>query len=108
MASTGPPSPITDANPTTTVNPRRQSSTTSLSKYLRPEPSLEQRSLDFCNAFWGPADTGVDVLLARMRGAMRTVEEVRAFYKERVAIEEEYSKKLNRLAKMNVGRDEIG
>lgn len=89
-------------------HPRRQSSTTSLSKFIRTEPSLEQRSLDFCNAFWGPADSGVDVLLARMRGAMRTVEEVKAFYKERAAIEEEYAKKLNRLAKMNVGKDEIG
>lgn len=41
------------------------------------------RSLDFCNAFWGIADGGYDVLLARMRGAARTTEELRAFWKER-------------------------
>jgi hypothetical protein len=98
------PSPTPDSH----SNPRRQSSTTSLSKYIRTEPSLEQRSLDFCNAFWGAADGGVDVLLARMRGASRTIEEVKAYYKERVAIEEEYAKRLNKLAKMNAGKDEIG
>jgi Fes/CIP4, and EFC/F-BAR homology domain len=102
-------SPGSDSTPPgSTTTPRRQSSTTSLAKYIRTEPSLEQRSLDFCNAFWGHGDGGVEVLLARMRGAMRTVEEVRAFYKERIAIEEDYAKRLNKLAKMNVGKDEIG
>lgn len=63
---------------------RRQSSTTSLSRYARmASPDLSNRSLDFCNAFWGPADGGVDVLLARMRGASRTMEELRSFWKER-------------------------
>ncbi|KZS88210.1 hypothetical protein SISNIDRAFT_446203 [Sistotremastrum niveocremeum HHB9708] len=88
--------------------PRRQASTTSLSKYVRDQPSLENRSMDFCNAFWGLGDGGVDVLLARMRGSSRTMEELRSFWKERMSIEEEYSKKLNKLAKMQFGRDEIG
>ena len=87
---------------------RRQSSTTSLSRYVRADHPAENRSLDFCNAFWGQEDAGVDVLFARVRGASRTVEEVRNFYKERANIEEEYAKRLNKLAKMNVGRDEIG
>jgi hypothetical protein len=43
-----------------------------------------------------------------MRGASRTVEEVRNFYRERANIEEEYAKRLKKLAAMNVGRDEIG
>lgn len=64
--------------------------------------------MDFCNAFWGLGDGGVDVLLARMRGSSRTMEELRSFWKERMSIEEEYSKKLNKLAKMQFGRDEIG
>lgn len=66
------------------MSARRQASTTSLSKYARdgsPDPSA--RYLDFCNAFWGPNDTGVDVLFARMRGAARTMEELRSFWKER-------------------------
>ena len=66
------------------MSARRQASTTSLSRYARdgsPDPST--RHLDFCNAFWGPNDAGVDVLLARMRGAARTTEELRNFWKER-------------------------
>ena len=66
------------------MSARRQASTTSLSKYARdgsPDPSA--RYLDYCNAFWGPNDAGVDVLFARMRGAARTMEELRTFWKER-------------------------
>ncbi|KZV84348.1 hypothetical protein EXIGLDRAFT_727278 [Exidia glandulosa HHB12029] len=91
------------------MSARRQSSTTSLSKYARADDAdYSQRSLDFCNAFWGIADQGVDVLFARMRGAARTVEELRAFWKERAAIEEDYAKRLTALAKKPLGRDEIG
>ncbi|TFY66102.1 hypothetical protein EVG20_g4981, partial [Dentipellis fragilis] len=88
---------------------RRQASTTSLSKYARsssPDPTV--RSLDFCNAFWGQGDGGVDVLFARMRGAARTMDELRNYWKERAAIEEDYAKRLAKLAKLTVGRDEIG
>lgn len=91
------------------MSARRQSSTTSLSKFARASsPDLSNRSLDFCNAFWGSGDAGVDVLFARMRGAARTVEELRAFWKERAAIEEDYAKRLSKLAKQTLGRDEIG
>ncbi|KAI0291291.1 hypothetical protein BC826DRAFT_1023384 [Russula brevipes] len=91
------------------MSARRQASTTSLSRYARdgsPDPTA--RSLDFCNAFWGPSDAGVDVLFARMRGAARTMEELRTFWKERASIEEDYAKRLSKLAKMTLGRDEIG
>ncbi|KAG6853673.1 hypothetical protein C0991_002472 [Blastosporella zonata] len=88
---------------------RRQPSTTSLSKYVRDtSPGRQNRSLDFCNAFWGAADGGVDVLFARMRGATRTMEELRNFWKERAAIEEDYAKRLAKLAKSALGKDEIG
>ncbi|KAG6867748.1 hypothetical protein C0993_011702 [Termitomyces sp. T159_Od127] len=88
---------------------RRQPSTTSLSKYARANsPSFQNSSLDFCNAFWGPGDAGVDVLFARMRGATRTMEELRNYWKERAAIEEDYAKRLGKLAKSPLGRDEIG
>lgn len=67
------------------MSARRQPSSTSLSKYANTAHSQEftNRSLDFCNAFWGIADGGVDVLFARMRGATRTMEELRNFWKER-------------------------
>ncbi|KAL5531880.1 HOF1 [Sanghuangporus sanghuang] len=91
------------------MSARRQSSTTSLSRYARANsPDLSNRSLDFCNAFWGAGDAGVDVLFARMRGAARTIEELRMFWKERAAIEEDYAKRLAKLAKQTLGRDEIG
>lgn len=94
---------------TSTMAARRQSSSTSLAKFARVNsPDLSNRSLDFCNAFWGTAEGGVDVLFARMRGAGRTVEELRAFWKERASIEEDYSKRLSKLAKQVLGRDEIG
>ncbi|KIK61068.1 hypothetical protein GYMLUDRAFT_43180 [Collybiopsis luxurians FD-317 M1] len=88
---------------------RRQPSTTSLSKYIRAgSPANIGRSTDFCNSFWGTGDGGVDVLFARMRGAMRTMDELRNFWKERAAIEEDYAKRLGKLAKQTLGRDEIG
>ncbi|KAF5365958.1 hypothetical protein D9758_006647 [Tetrapyrgos nigripes] len=88
---------------------RRQPSTTSLSKYMRAgSPVPMGKSTDFCNAFWGPGDGGVDVLFARMRGAMRTMDELRNFWKERAAIEEDYAKRLAKLSKFTLGRDEIG
>ncbi|KAF9648422.1 hypothetical protein BDM02DRAFT_3096541 [Thelephora ganbajun] len=88
---------------------RRTSSATSLARFARANsPEFANRSLDFCNAFWGVGDGGVDVLFARMRGGTRTIDELRAFWKERASIEEEYAKQLARLAKQNLGRDEIG
>ncbi|KAJ3904265.1 SH3 domain-containing protein [Lentinula edodes] len=88
---------------------KRQPSTTSLSKYIRAgSPANIGRSIDFCNSFWGAGDGGVDVLFARMRGAMRTMDELRNFWKERAAIEEDYAKRLGKLAKQTLGRDEIG
>ncbi|KAF9486073.1 hypothetical protein BDN70DRAFT_371851 [Pholiota conissans] len=92
------------------MSARRQPSTTSLSKFARANSPVMQnnRSLDFCNSFWGHGDGGVDVLFARMRGAIRTMDELRLFWKERAAIEEDYAKRLAKLSKMTLGRDEIG
>lgn len=91
------------------MSARRQSSTTSLARYARTtSPDTNIRSLDFCNSFWGAGDGGVDVLFARMRGGARTMEELRNFWKERSAIEEDYAKRLAKLAKMSIGKDEIG
>ncbi|KAF8588853.1 hypothetical protein K439DRAFT_1613201 [Ramaria rubella] len=90
---------------------RRTASTTSLSQYARipnNEEDLANRSLDFCNAFWGLADGGYDVLTTRIRGAARTTEELRAFWKERAAIEDDYAKRMAKLAKQPLGRDELG
>ncbi|PCH36593.1 hypothetical protein WOLCODRAFT_140515 [Wolfiporia cocos MD-104 SS10] len=91
------------------MSARRQASTTSLSQFAHTaSEDFTDRSLDFCNAFWGLGDGGVDVLFARMRGATRTMEELRNFWKERASIEEQYAKRLVSLAKTPLGRDEIG
>ena len=109
----------------TAMSARRQPSTTSLARFARagsPDPNVP--SLDYCNNFWGIADGGVEVLFARMRGAARTMEELRNFWKERCVVwrpartfthhlnsallEEDYAKRLAKLAKTTVGRDEIG
>jgi hypothetical protein len=73
--------------------PRRSQSTTSLSRFyngvanggggIPGEEELSDPRMDFCNAFWGQGDKGYDVVMARLRGAARTVDELRAFWKER-------------------------
>ncbi|KAJ7645940.1 SH3 domain-containing protein [Mycena polygramma] len=92
---------------------RRQPSSTSLSRYATARsPGVDlysgSTSRDFCNSFWGVGDAGVNILFARMRGAARTTDELRNFWKERAAIEEEYSNRLINLAKATLGKDEIG
>jgi hypothetical protein len=84
-----------------------------LSKYYNGangfnEEDVNDPRMDFCNAFWGPGEKGYEVLMARLRGANRTVEELRAFWKERIAIEEDYAKRLAKLSKVTLGKDEIG
>ncbi|KAK0226564.1 hypothetical protein IW262DRAFT_1542775 [Armillaria fumosa] len=87
----------------------RQPSTTSLGRYVRSSPMRQgERNCDFCNTFWGADDVGVSVLFTRMRGAMRTMKELRNFWKERAAIEDDYARRLAKLAKYPLGRDEIG
>ncbi|KAF7290061.1 SH3-domain-containing protein [Mycena chlorophos] len=92
---------------------RRQSSSTSLARYaIAKSPGVDlyngSTSRDFCNSFWGTGDAGVNILFARMRGAIRTTDELRSFWKERAAIEEEYANRLITLAKSTLGKDEIG
>ncbi|WWC69691.1 uncharacterized protein I206_103634 [Kwoniella pini CBS 10737] len=104
--------------------PKRSQSTTSLSRLYHgsggvgggkqnemnnnEEEELIDPKLDFCNSFWGQGDRGFEVIMARLRGAGRTVDELKGFWKERAAIEEDYAKRLNKLSKHAIGKDEIG
>ncbi|KAL1406217.1 formin-binding protein [Vanrija albida] len=97
--------------------PARSQSTTSLARLHHgslangaapPGADESDPALDFCNAFWGPGDRGYEVIMARLRGASRTIDELKQFWKERAAIEEEYGKRLQKLAKLPLGKDEIG
>ena len=67
-----------------------QRQTTPPPEYSRTEyPVFQNRSLDFCNSFWGFASghagvkAGVDAFFARMRGAAQTIQDLNAFWKER-------------------------
>ncbi|GMK55472.1 hypothetical protein CspeluHIS016_0205280 [Cutaneotrichosporon spelunceum] len=92
----------------------RSQSAVSLSRYYHgqngqpQEVDLTDPSLDFCNAFWGQGDRGYEVIMTRLRGAAKTVDELKAFWRERAAIEEDYAKRLSKLAKMPLGNNEIG
>ena len=69
---------------------RRSNSSTSLAQFYKENnnninPSLSNHNgeLDFCNAFWGEGDAGYEVISARLRASNRTVDDLRAFWKER-------------------------
>ncbi|KAF8058716.1 SH3 domain-containing protein [Lyophyllum atratum] len=92
---------------------RAQASATSLSHYATSrapgvDPLYGSTSRDFCNSFWGPGDDGVNILFSRMRGATKTTDELRHFWNERAAIEEQYATRLAALSKIALGGDEIG
>ncbi|KAJ3268292.1 hypothetical protein HDV01_003203 [Terramyces sp. JEL0728] len=62
----------------------------------------------FANSFWGHDDKGWDALLQRMKRSKHVSEEITVLLKERSAIEEEYGKRLAKLAKNFSPKDEIG
>lgn len=53
--------------------------------------------LAFCNAFWG--DSGYDALQSKTRQSSKMLEDLRTWYKERAAIEDDYAKRLAKLTK---------
>lgn len=50
-------------------------------EYIRRE--LHQDTSNFCNAFWGSGDAGYEAIQHRMKTGNRTMDDVRALYKER-------------------------
>jgi hypothetical protein len=82
---------MASANMAQPPEPRRSQSTTSLAQFYHGAPGngvngeeeISDPRMDFCNAFWGQGDRGYEVIMARMRGAGRTVDELRGFWKER-------------------------
>lgn len=70
--------------------------------------SAPHNELDFCNAFWGEGDAGYEVIMAKLRASSRTMDELKSFWKERASIEEDYAKRLAKLGKTVLGKDEIG
>lgn len=63
----------------------------------------------FVNLFWGKDDAGYQVVQTRIRHSLATLQEVLQFYKERIAIEKEYNKKLDKLVlSVTLGSGETG
>ncbi|KAA8911951.1 hypothetical protein TRICI_003637 [Trichomonascus ciferrii] len=62
----------------------------------------------FANNFWGKDDSGVHTLFQRMNDSKQTLDEIQAFVKERIAIEDEYARKLQALSRRGLGTNEIG
>jgi hypothetical protein len=59
----------------------------------------EDERLSFTNSFWGSENKGFEVLLQRIKRSKRMGEEVGQLLKERASIEEEYGKRMAKLAK---------
>ncbi|TPX68606.1 hypothetical protein SpCBS45565_g03000 [Spizellomyces sp. 'palustris'] len=62
----------------------------------------------FASSFWGDNDKGLEVLMGRMRQGKHVSEEVHAMLKERATIEEEYGRRMHKLAKTFSPKEEIG
>jgi len=69
----------------------RRSQSSSSQRYESGGPAQDNTNYpdpnDFCNAFWTPQgttdDSGVDVVLARVKAGSKTLEDLKNFYKER-------------------------
>ncbi|KAI8831892.1 hypothetical protein BJ741DRAFT_615616 [Chytriomyces cf. hyalinus JEL632] len=62
----------------------------------------------FSTSFWGDQDRGLDVLIARMKNGKHITAEIAQVFKERASIEEEFGKRLTKLAKTFTTTEEIG
>ncbi|KAF9434870.1 Proline-serine-threonine phosphatase-interacting protein 2 [Entomortierella beljakovae] len=73
----------------------------------RPPSAEEQPIPRFSQNFWAN-DAGYSALTTRMRHAKLTCQEILGMFQARAALEEEYGKKLLKLSKSPLGKDELG
>lgn len=81
---------------------RRRSDSYSTSGDLDAHIPQANLSDEYCNSFWGEA--GYEGLLRRVKTSDRVLTELKNWYKQRAAIEADYSKQLTRLSKVNLFR----
>ncbi|GBL50127.1 hypothetical protein CJI97_002894 [Candidozyma auris] len=63
----------------------------------------------FVNRFWGQQEAGFNVIRTRLAHSLTTLQELLTFYKERVAIEKEYNKRMEKLVNAHtLGSGETG
>ncbi|KAI9296391.1 hypothetical protein K502DRAFT_340992 [Neoconidiobolus thromboides FSU 785] len=70
------------------------------------EDGTQPRSFE--NSFWGKDDRGVETLMNKMRKAKQTCNELKTILNSRAQLEEEYGKKLLKISKCDIGKDESG
>ncbi|KAG7193516.1 uncharacterized protein KQ657_000583 [Scheffersomyces spartinae] len=64
---------------------------------------------NFVNSFWGPNDAGYKVIHRKIKDAITTLNELVTYFEERLRVEMEYSKKLDKLNnKIEIGTKESG
>ncbi|XP_015220917.2 f-BAR domain only protein 1 isoform X4 [Lepisosteus oculatus] len=73
-----------------------------------PVRSKETKMSIFRNNFWGDKNAGFDVLYHNMKHGQIATKELAEFVRERAAIEETYSKSMNKLAKMASNSSQLG
>lgn len=66
-------------------------------------------SADFVNNFWGRDYIGFKIVQEKLHNGLATLKELIKFYEERIQIEKDYNKKLEKLnSKMCLGANEVG
>ncbi|KAJ3298880.1 hypothetical protein HDU79_005261 [Rhizoclosmatium sp. JEL0117] len=65
-------------------------------------------STSFATSFWGNEDRGLDVLHGKLKKGKHVTAEIAALFKERASIEEDFGKRLAKLAKAFTTVEEIG
>lgn len=70
---------------------------------------IRSENTSFVNNFWGHRDSGFRVIQTKIKHALTTLEELLDFYKERIQIERDYNKRLEKLnRKIILGSRETG
>lgn len=63
---------------------------------------------EFVNSFWGLNDNGFGIVQTKIKQSLGTLQELLHFYKEKIAIEKEYNKRLEKLQHESLGSSETG
>ncbi|EGW30649.1 uncharacterized protein SPAPADRAFT_141736 [Spathaspora passalidarum NRRL Y-27907] len=76
---------------------------------LAPPRNGGGRESQFVNNFWGSGDYGYTTIQTRIKDSLRTMQELIDFYQEKIHVEKEYCKKLEKLSnKYPIGTHETG
>lgn len=69
---------------------------------------MQDSQTPWVNNFWGQNDSGYHQLMQRMHDSRQTCSELKQYYRDRVQIEQEYTRQLLRLSRKPLGANETG